>query len=244
MTFTTALLTNTAYGYPRGARRRVAPIALACLHVTANPNSPPATAIQERNYANRDGSNGPSAHTYVNRDGTGVHAIDLAYAAWSNGAVRSPKTGTPGIPAVLALVSGGHNANEAYVREVELCGRYSAYPITQAQVEAVAGLIAADSVEFDLPISRATVHLHSDIDTEQRPNCPVPAAQAEAWVAAVISRAQEIRMATIDELLAQLQAAIDALEAERDAAVAAKAAAETERDRLAAKIAAARAALA
>ena len=53
MTTTTALLTNKAYGYPtRGARRRRKPTILACLHQTANAR---ATAIQERNYANRTG---------------------------------------------------------------------------------------------------------------------------------------------------------------------------------------------
>ena len=56
MTTTTALLTNKAYGYPRrGARRRRKPTILACLHQTANAK---ATAIQERNYANRTGSPG------------------------------------------------------------------------------------------------------------------------------------------------------------------------------------------
>jgi hypothetical protein len=54
----TALLTNKAYGYPtRGARRRGKPTILACLHQTANAK---ATAMQERNYANRAGSWGPS----------------------------------------------------------------------------------------------------------------------------------------------------------------------------------------
>ncbi len=70
----TALLTNRAYGYPtRGAQRRRKPTILACLHQTANAT---ATAIQERNYANRIGSRGPSATAYIDRDGTIVRAID------------------------------------------------------------------------------------------------------------------------------------------------------------------------
>jgi hypothetical protein len=48
----------------------------------------------------------------------------------------------------------------------------------------------------------------------------------------------------IDELLAELKRQIDALEAERDAALIAKANAETERDIYIAKIIAAKAALA
>lgn len=84
MTTITALLTNKAYGYPtRGARRRRKPTILACLHQTANAK---ATASQERTYANRAGSVGPSATAYIDRDGTIVRAIDPAkYAAWSQG---------------------------------------------------------------------------------------------------------------------------------------------------------------
>jgi len=96
MTTTTALLTNRAYGYPtRGARRRRKPTILACLHQTANAH---ATAVQERNYANRTGSAGPSATAYIDRDGTVVRAIDPAkYAAWSQGDVAHPNTKLPTI---------------------------------------------------------------------------------------------------------------------------------------------------
>ena len=91
MSTVTALLTNKAYGYPtRGARRRRKPTILACLHQTANAH---ATARQERDYANRAGSPGPSATAYGDRDGTVVRAIDPAkYAAWSQGDVASPNT--------------------------------------------------------------------------------------------------------------------------------------------------------
>ena len=76
MTTVTALLTNRAYGYPtRGARRRRKPTILACLHQTANAH---ATAMQERDYANRAASVGPSASAYIDRDGTVVRAADPA----------------------------------------------------------------------------------------------------------------------------------------------------------------------
>jgi hypothetical protein len=96
VTTVTALLTNKAYGYPtRGAGRRVKAPILACIHITgnrrtaANPDRHQA-ARDERNYANRAGSNGPSAHYYVARDGWAIEAIDPAkYAAWSNGDVAS-----------------------------------------------------------------------------------------------------------------------------------------------------------
>jgi hypothetical protein len=80
----TALLTNGAYGYPRGAARRRKPVILACLHQTANR----ATAMQERNYANRAHSTGPSATAYIDKDGSIVRAIlPGRYAAWSHGDV-------------------------------------------------------------------------------------------------------------------------------------------------------------
>ncbi len=82
MTTTIALLTNRAYGYPtRGAARRRKPTVLAVLHQTANAKAGP---VDERNYANRAGSMGPSATAYVGRDGTVVRAVDpVKYAAWS-----------------------------------------------------------------------------------------------------------------------------------------------------------------
>lgn len=190
---TVAYLTNTAYGFPsRGNARRIEPIALACLHLTSNPNTPPATAQQERDYANRANSGGPSAHYYLNRDGSAVAAIDAEkYAAWSNGDVRSPKTAVPGVNAVLALRAKGYYANEAYALEIEHCGRYPDFLITDEQVATSAFLIASAAVRTGLPIDRAHVHLHSDLNTETRPNCPVPAAEAEAFAARVIALASD-----------------------------------------------------
>lgn len=198
MAFKTQYLTNSAYGYPvDGAERRIPATHLMCIHITANPSNPPATAQQERNYANRPGSSGPSAHDYIDRDGDGIHAIDpVLYAAWSNGVLRSPKTSVPGVAAVVAAKAAGFNPNECYHREVENCGRYPDYPITPAQVDTLARLIAADSLDTGLSISRATVHLHSDLDSVNRPNDPVPAAQAEAFVASVIEKAICIRTAS------------------------------------------------
>lgn len=102
MTTITALLTNKAYGFPtRGAQRRIKAPILACIHITGNRRTAAdpdrhQAARDERNYANRAGSNGPSAHYYVARDGWAIEAIDPAkYAAWSNGDVASPNTPTP-----------------------------------------------------------------------------------------------------------------------------------------------------
>jgi hypothetical protein len=135
-----ALLTNKAYGYPtRGARRRRKPTILACLHQTANAR---ATAMQERNYANRAGSWGPSATAYIDRDGTVVRAIDPAkYAAWSQGDVASPNRK---IPTIAAVCASGVNMNE-WVRQSIECSGAGTEPYTDAQFEAVAHLVAAAS---------------------------------------------------------------------------------------------------
>jgi N-acetylmuramoyl-L-alanine amidase CwlA len=118
VTTITALLTNKAYGYPtRGAKRRRKPTILACLHQTANAK---ATAVEERAYANRAGSPGPSATAYVDRDGTVVRAIDPAkYAAWSQGDVAHPNTK---IPTIAAAVASGLNMNEWVHESIECSG--------------------------------------------------------------------------------------------------------------------------
>jgi hypothetical protein len=193
--FQTAYLTNQAFGYPtRGAPRRVEPIALACLHITANPNNPPASARAERDYANRAGSGGPSAHLYVDPKGGGVWAIDPEkYAAWTNGDVRSPRLAVPGVADVIAF-RGTYNANEAYAVAIEQVGRYPDYLITPEQVQSVALVIAQQSIRTGLPIERRTVHLHGDLNTETRRECPVPVSTREHYAEDVIRRANEYRL--------------------------------------------------
>jgi LysM repeat protein len=183
----TALLTNKAYGYPtRGARRRRKPTILACLHQTANPE---ATAIQERNYANRAGSWGPSATAYIDRDGTIVRAIDpVAYAAWSQGDVASPNTK---IPTIAAAVASGVNMNEWAHESIE-CSGAGSDPYPDAQFESVAGLVAAASHALGLPVDRSTVVVHADINGVSRRSDPWPPATREARVKRVIDRANAI----------------------------------------------------
>jgi LysM repeat protein len=195
----TAHLTNKAYGYPtRGAGRRVKPPILACIHITgnrrtaANPDRHQA-ARDERTYANRTGSTGPSAHYYVARDGWAIEAIDPArHAAWSNGDVASPNTANAGIGKVLALRAKDYNANEAYWLEIECVGYGSTYPITKAQRQFCASRIAAMARATGLPINRTTVHGHSDLNSVTRASCPCPRASREAFLADVIARANAI----------------------------------------------------
>ena len=183
----TALLTNKAYGYRTpGARRRRRPTILACLHQTANAR---ATAIQERTYANRAGSWGPSATAYINRDGTIVRAIDpTKYAAWSQGDVASPNTK---IPTIAAAVASGVNMNE-WVHESIECSGAGTEPFTDAQFESTAQLVAAASRALGLPINRSTVVVHADINSVSRRSDPWPPATREARIKRVIARANAI----------------------------------------------------
>ncbi len=187
MSTVTALLTNTAYGYPtRGARRRRKPTILACLHQTANAT---ATAIGERNYANRAGSAGPSATAYIDRDGTIVRAIDpVKYAAWSQGDVARPNTK---IPTIATAVASGVNLNE-WVHESIECSGTGPEPFTDAQFESVAQLVAAASRALGLPINRSTVVVHADVNSVSRRSDPWPPATREARVRRVINRANAI----------------------------------------------------
>jgi LysM repeat protein len=187
MTTTTALLTNKAYGYPtRGARRRKKPTILACLHQTANAK---AMAIQERNYANRAGSSGPSATAYIDRDGTIVRAIDpTKYAAWSQGDVAHPNTK---IPTIAAAVVSGVNMNE-WVHESIECSGAGTEPFTDAQFESVARLVVAAHKATGLPINRSTVVVHADLNSVSRRSDPWPPATREARVKRVIARANAI----------------------------------------------------
>ena len=199
MTIVTALFTNKAYGYrTRGASRRIKPPILACIHITGNrrtagnPDRHQA-ARDERTYANRPGSNGPSAHYYVARDGWAIEAIDPArHAAWSNGDVASPNTANAGIGKVLALRAKGYNANEAYWLEFECVGYSSTYPITKTQRQFCAARIAAMAKAAGLPVNRATVHGHNDLNSVNRASCPCPRASREAFLADVIARANAI----------------------------------------------------
>jgi LysM repeat protein len=187
MKVVTALLTNKAYGYPtRGARRRRKSTILACLHQTANAK---ATAIQERNYANRPDSHGPSATAYIDRDGTVVRAIDPAkYAAWSQGDVADPNTK---LPTIAAAVASGVNMNE-WVHESIECSGAGTEPYTDAQFEAVAQLVAAAHKATGIPISRSTVVVHADINSVSRRSDPWPPATREQRVKRVIARANAI----------------------------------------------------
>jgi hypothetical protein len=198
VTVSVQLLTNSAFGFPRGMARRVKPVALACIHITGNGRTAAMASAREaaqleRNYANRANSHGPSAHYYVARDGWAIEAVDPArYAAWSNGDVNHPHLTNPGVARAVAFRSKGYNVNEAYWLEFECIGFGTAHPITTAQMEFVAERIAALAKASGLPINRETVHGHWEINGVDRQNCPCPPSQHESFLNLVIHRANAI----------------------------------------------------
>ncbi len=179
-----ALLTDKAYGYPtRGAARRRKPTVLAVLHQTANANAGP---VDERDYANRARSMGPSATAYVGRDGTVVRAVDPArFAAWSQGDVAHP------VAVAQAHLVPGVNFNELVYESLEVCGA-GTQPFTTAQFEAVAGLVAAAHRATGLPIDRAHVLAHADVNSVSRASDPWPASTRETYMARIIKRAHDL----------------------------------------------------
>lgn len=196
MTEVTQLLTNAAFGFPRGKPRRIKPVANACIHITGNSKTAAypdlhKAAQGERNYANRTASPGPSATHYTARDGWRIKAIDWKrYTAWSNGDVSSPNTANAGIRRVLALRAKGYNANEGYWVEIENVGYPGTYPITAAQKQSCAEVIAEAARFSGLPINRETVHGHWEINGIDRQRCPD--SHHEAFLNDVIARAKAL----------------------------------------------------
>lgn len=188
------LLTNNAYGFPtRGHKRRIKPVVLAVIHITSNPNNQGKDAAQnERNYANRKASNGPSAHYYINRDGGGVRAIGyIDYAAWSNGDVDKPNTKNAGVVALLKLKAHNYNVNEGCAVEIENVG----YPkpegqLTEEQIRRCARIIAQASIRTGLKINRNTVLAHADINSVDRSRCPALPSLREELLTKIIQKAQ------------------------------------------------------
>ncbi len=145
--------------------------------------------MQERTYANRPDSHGPSATTYIDRDGTIVRAIDpVKYAAWSQGDVAHPNTK---LATIAAAVASGVNMNEWVYESIE-CSGAGPEPYTDAQFEAVAQLVAAAHKATGITINRSTVVVHADINSVSRRADPWPPATREQRVKRVIARANAI----------------------------------------------------
>jgi LysM repeat protein len=85
----------------------------------------------------------------------------------------------------------GYNANEAYWLEFECVG-FGPRKITSAQKQFCAERIAAMAKATGLPVTRATVHGHSEINGVNRASCPCPKPSREAFLGDVIARANAI----------------------------------------------------
>lgn len=190
-------LTNKAYGFPtRGSERRIKPVVLAVIHITGNPKNQGTNAAQnERDYANRDNSGGPSAHAYINRDGGGVVAINYKkFAAWSNGDFVKPNLSNKGVQRLDALHKRGYNVNEGCALEIENVGYAKlAGQMTPEQIRRCARLIARASIYTGLPINRSTVLAHADINSVDRQNCPALPALREKTLGQIIVLAKRVK---------------------------------------------------
>jgi len=192
-----AHLSNEAYGYPvRGARRRVEPTILAIVHITGNKrtasyDNPRQGTRAEIEYMDRRGSTGPTAHTYVSRDGALFQCVNAArFAAWSNGDLIVPDTSKPYV-AEMVRKRGRYNPNELVFREYECTGHPAGKDINRKQLEAVAYQVAKDSIATGLPIRPfVTVGIHAHINTVNRRNCPFDS-DRRAKIEALCERARE-----------------------------------------------------
>ena len=197
----TDLLTNSAYGFPtRGHKRRIDPVVLAVIHITGNPQNQGANAAQnERNYANRANSDGPSAHFYINRDGGGVAAIPVAlYAAWSNGDFVKPNIHNAGVVELAKLHAHNFNVNEGCYLEIENVGyAKTAGQLTDQQMRRCGQIIAQASIRTGLPINRNTVLAHADINSVDRQNCPALPPLREEVLGTIIKYANRRKLALL-----------------------------------------------
>ena len=186
---------NDKYGFPDGKKRRVEPVALACIHITGNRNTaknPDFVAAARDEWIFAKGAAPPSAHYYVARDGTALEAINPErFAAWSNGDVMNPNRDNRGVERVLEIAES-HNANEAYWLEFECVGFGSRHRINSKQKQTVAEIIADHAKRTGMPINRNTVHGHADINSVTRSSCPAAAGRREAFFADVITRAKAV----------------------------------------------------
>lgn len=199
-------LANKAWGFPRGATsRRTRPWVLMCIHITGNRNTASmpvgigkgtGTWAEVQYMARRRPATdlGNSAHDYIARDGSVLACIPTSIAAWNNGQLNRPNTKLSSVREIVERdrKDPAFNPNEAYVREVECTGYPGSFPLTKAQRETVAWLIARDSIKWGLPVNRETVHMHRDLDSVNRASCPFTGDQEEQ-LARIIARARQIK---------------------------------------------------
>lgn len=170
------LMQVVEWGYPKGSLRPIpsASKAYSTIHITANL----ATAENEAAWRIRDAGLQNSATFFVNRDGSIVQLLGdpARMDPWANGDVKNPDVTNPRI---AQMVRDGVNANERTLVAIENVGNEIAWgsvpgghPITAAQEEAGARILAHYHPRAGVPISRETVIGHYQLNSVSRVNCP------------------------------------------------------------------------
>jgi hypothetical protein len=187
------LMQVVEWGYPMGSLRPIPPPAktYSVIHITANL----ATAENEAAWRIRDTALQNSATFFVNRDGSVVQLLGDPFRMdpWANGDVKTPDLTNPRI---AQMVRDGVNANERTLVAIENVGNEIAWgsvpgghPITPAQEETDARIIAYYHSQVGMPISRETVIGHYQLNSVNRANCP---SRDKAIIDRIVARARAI----------------------------------------------------
>lgn len=176
------------WGFPQGVRRSAPPAgkAISVIHITGNSRLP--SAESEAAWRINDPANQNSMTLCVNRDGSVVQLLGdpLAMAPWSNGDVNRPDTSNRRI---AQIVADGVNANVRTLVSIENVGYEPGYPLTGAQIETNARIIAHFHRLAGVAINRTSVVGHYQLNSVTRPNCP---GRDKGVVDRIVSRAQEL----------------------------------------------------
>jgi hypothetical protein len=142
--------------------------------------------MAEMQYSARAGS-GASFTFAVNRNGTVVQGLHPeTQTPWTNGDLNKPLS-----PVTQAMVGSTYNANEFCFMTAENVGYNPGYPITAAQIDALAKLAAWGSKIANLPVNRNTVLGHREFNSVGRYNCPTPG-DLNAFLNQIIAKANAI----------------------------------------------------
>jgi hypothetical protein len=176
------------WGYPQGSLRPVpsSEKAFSVIHITGNADLPSAEG--EATWRNNDAANQNSATFFVNRDGTCVQFLSdpLHMDPWSNGDVNEPDMSNARI---ASAVRDNVNMNERTLVAIENVGFEPAHPITDAQAQTCAEIIAHYHKAAGVPIKREAVVGHYQINSVTRPNCP---ARDKSLLDDIVKRAQAL----------------------------------------------------
>jgi hypothetical protein len=195
------LMQLVEWGYPMGSLRPTPPSANAysVIHITANI----ASAENEAAWRIRDTALQNSATFFVNRDGSVVQTLGDPFRMdpWANGDVKAPDTTNPRI---ARMVRDGVNANERTLVAIENVGNEIAWgsvpgghPITPAQEETDARIIAYYHPKAGVPISREAVIGHYQLNSVTRTNCP---ARDKRLIDRIVARARVLAAPQEDDM--------------------------------------------